>query len=248
MCTTWRCLGDALKPHLLALGRHGCQLSSSCRLTRRPHLTTACFAPGLPAASPDSLLPLPSAGQLRDDGVGVSPRRDAPPRGHLEVGLHWRLRVGLPGHLHLRAADQGARVRLPVASRGLPARRLVPARLCGRHAGMLVGRHCIHIPRHGSSGKAPRRPARLLYWTDAAPARQPRPLSQPPGSPTTRPREPDSGCTRWRALPLHPTRRGRPSSSPPWAAAPRSSAPCVRSGRCARSSGCPACPSSSGAC
>ena len=87
MCTTWRCLGDALKPHLLALGRHGCQLSSSCRLTRRPHLTTACFAPGLPAASPDSLLPLPSAGQLRDDGVGVSPRRDAPPRGHLEVGL-----------------------------------------------------------------------------------------------------------------------------------------------------------------
>ena len=88
--------------------------------------------------------PAHDRGQLRDDGVGVSPRRDAPPRGHLEVGLHRLVREGLPGHLHLRAADQGARVRLPVAPRGLPARRLVPARLCGRHAGMLAGRHCVH--------------------------------------------------------------------------------------------------------
>ena len=73
------------------------------------------------------------------------------------------VREGLPGHLHRRAPDQGARLRLPLAPRGVPARRVVPARLCGRHA--RVGTH--PLPLYGQLFRHP-----LLPCAPAAPCAQ----------------------------------------------------------------------------
>ena len=102
-------------------------------------------------------------GQLRHDGMGVA----AGPERHVEGGLHRRVRVDFPAHLHRRAADQGARLRLCDARERLPARCVVPARLCRRLAGVAPKVHSWHgqherLPSHSRTAAAARAQARAL--------------------------------------------------------------------------------------
>eukprot|EP00966_Prymnesium_polylepis_P314362 7264288-Prymnesium_polylepis.1 len=63
----------------------------------------------------------------------------------MEGELHQRGRVGVPPHLHGRDGDQDIGLRLRAQPRVLPARRLVSARFCRRHA--RVAAHPLPVRR-----------------------------------------------------------------------------------------------------